>query len=196
MAQDTAHLVQAASAGGRDATEELLARFLPELRAFVRLRAGSGILRKESDDDLVQSVCRDVLQQGLSCFEYRGLPAFKNWLYTRALHKIYDKAKFYARDKRDGAREQAFPTDPQYLSGFASLLTPSSAVAQNEDVARLQAAFDSLPDESREVITLHKIVGLTHAEIATQLGKSEGATRVALHRGLARLGVLLEREDS
>jgi RNA polymerase sigma-70 factor (ECF subfamily) len=120
------------------------------------------------------------------------LPAFKNWLYTRALHKIYDRNKFYGRERRDVGREQALPTDPQYLSGFGSLLTPSKVAIQGEEVARLEAAFAQLTDEQREVITLARIVGLTHAEIGAQIGKSEGATRVALHRALARLGVLME----
>lgn len=192
MTDDTASLVQEASVGGGGATEELLARFLPELRAFVRLRAGSRILRKESDDDLVQSVCREVLQN-LSSFEYRGLPAFKSWLYTRALHKIYDRNKFYGRDKRDVDREQGIPTDPQYLSGFSNLLTPSRAAIQGEEVAQLEAAFDSLPDDYCEVITLAKIVGLSHTEIGEQMGKTAGAARVLLHRALARLGVLMEK---
>ena len=104
MNDDTAHLVQEASVGGTAAFDELLTRFLPELRAFVRLRAGIRIMRRESEEDLVQSVCREVLQD-VGNFEYRGLPAFKSWLYTRALHKIYDRNKFYQRDKRDGARE-------------------------------------------------------------------------------------------
>jgi RNA polymerase sigma-70 factor, ECF subfamily len=195
MSEDTADLIQEASVGGDVATDELLARFLPELRAFVRLRAGHRILGRESDDDLVQSVCREVLQDGLKTFEYRGVPAFKNWLYTRALHKIYDRNKFYGREKRDGAREQPIPTDPQYLSGFGNMLTPSRAAIQGEDVARLEAAFDRLSEDYREVITLAKIVGLSHAEIAAQMGRTEEATRVLLHRALARLGMLMDPND-
>ena len=52
---------------------------------------------------------------------------------------------------------------------------------------RLQRAFSTLPDEYREVITLARVVGLPHAEIAVKLGKSEGAVRILLHRALARL---------
>ena len=123
---ETERLVQEASVGGTVATDELLARLLPELRAFVRLRAGPRILEKESDDDLVQSVCREVLQD-LSGFEYRGMPGFKKWLYTTALRKICDKAKFYGRQMRDAAREEPFPTNPQYYTGYQNLLTASRA---------------------------------------------------------------------
>ena len=191
MTDDTADLVQEASVGDAAAVEELLVRFLPELRAFVRLRAGSKIMHRESEEDVVQSVCREVLE-GVSDFDYRGLPAFKSWLYTRALHKIYDRNKFYKREKRDGAREEAIPTDPQYLSGFGSLLTPSRVAMHGEDVARLENAFDDLPDDYREVITLARIVGLSHAEVGEQMGKTAGNARVLLHRALARLGMLME----
>ena len=45
------------------------------------------------------------------------------------------------------------------------------------------------------MISLAKIVGLSHAEIATEIGKTEAASRVLLHRALARLGTVLSRKD-
>ena len=141
--------------------------------------------------DLVQSVCRDLLTD-LDRFEWRGEVAFKSWLFTRTLHKIYDRNKFYGREGRDPAREQQIPSDPQMLSGFDSLLTASKVAIQREDVERLEQAFDQLPEDYREVITLSKMVGLSHAEIGERMGRSQQATRVLLHRALARLGTLLD----
>jgi RNA polymerase sigma-70 factor (ECF subfamily) len=51
--------------------------------------------------------------------------------------------------------------------------------------------FDQLSDEYREVITLHRVLGLDHEQIAARMQKSPGATRVLLHRAIARLGRLL-----
>ena len=195
MSDDTEKLLQEASVGDAMAIDELLARMLPDLRAFVRLRAGNRILRRESEDDLVQSVCRECLQ-GLDGFEYRGMPEFRSWLFTRALHKIYDRNKFHGRERRDGAREQAIPTDPQYLTALGHMMTPSGVAMRSEDAALLEAAFEKLPDDYREVITLAKIIGLGHAEIGQQLGRSPEATRVLLHRAMARLGTLLDRDES
>ena len=48
-----------------------------------------------------------------------------------------------------------------------------------------------MPEEYREVITLAHLVGLSRAEIALQMGKSEGAVRVLLHRALARMSAIL-----
>jgi DNA-directed RNA polymerase specialized sigma24 family protein len=41
------------------------------------------------------------------------------------------------------------------------------------------------------VITLAHLVGLSRAEIAQQMDKSEGAVRVLLHRALARMSAIL-----
>ena len=56
-----------------------------------------------------------------------------------------------------------------------------------EEVQRLEAIFDQLPKPYAEVITLAKIVGLTHEEIAAEMGKSVTASRMLLHRALAKL---------
>ena len=190
MDDETARLVQEASVGAVVAIDALLERFLPELRAFVRLRAGARILGKESDEDLVQSVCREVLED-LSSFDYRGVKSFKKWLYLRAQNKIADKGKFYSRQRRDVAREEQLATNPEYYSGYQRLLSPSRVAIQGEAVEQLERAFDGLPREYAEVITLSKIVGLSHAEIAAEIGKSEAASRVLLHRALAKLGINL-----
>ncbi len=82
-------LVDNASRGDLDAVEELLARHLPALEGFVRKR-GVGLPRdKESAVDLVQSVCREVLEDVRDKrFEYRGEAEFRAWMYEAALLKI------------------------------------------------------------------------------------------------------------
>lgn len=188
---DPSALVQSATRGDREALEGLLVHYMPELRAFLRLRTGPRLLARETPDDLAQSVCREVLGQ-LSQFAYRGEQAFKHWLFTTALHKVQDRGRFYAAEKRDAGREWTACTDPQLRSGYASLLSPSRVAIGREDVARLEAAFDALPDDYREVVTLHRILGLAHDEIAVRMGRSVEASRVLLHRALARLGRLME----
>lgn len=190
MHDEMTRLVQEASTGAVVAKEELLARLLPELRAFIRLRAGQRILSRESADDLVQSVCREMLED-MPVLEYRGMAAFKKWLYLNALRKIYDRNEFYQRQRRDVGRERLLATDAEQLSAFASLITPSRVAMNHEEVDRFETAFAQLSDEQREVITLARIIGLPHDEIAVEMGRTPVATRVLLHRALARLGTKL-----
>jgi RNA polymerase sigma-70 factor (ECF subfamily) len=49
-----------------------------------------------------------------------------------------------------------------------------------------------LRDQQREVVAMHDMAGLTHAEIGSILGISEANSRVLLHRGRTALRELLE----
>ena len=46
-----------------------------------------------------------------------------------------------------------------------------------------------------DLIVRARLIGQSHAEIADELGKSAGATRVALHRALAQLASLMDGAD-
>ena len=171
-----------------------------ELRAYVRLHAGGVIRAKETSHDIVQSVCREVLQD-LDQFEYRGEAAFRHWLYTTTRRKLVDKHRFYNRDRRDVARERDIQaggdsSTDALAAVYGSLCPPSRAAAAREELAHVEAAFDELPDDYREVITMSRIVGLSHREIAARLGRSEQATRQLLARAVARLSSELSKRRS
>lgn len=57
---------------------------------------------------------------------------------------------------------------------------------------KIRVHLDKLKDEYKEVLLLKHIEELSIKEIATVLDKSQGATRVLLHRALASLRTLLE----
>ena len=193
-------LTDRAGQGDRAALDLLLESYLPGLRAFVRLRAGPMVRARESESDLVQSVCREVLDHA-DRFRHPSEMAFKRWLYTTALRKIVGRRDYYLAAKRDVLREIR-PNDDESSRRAASLLacyqsfsTPSRQVMLQEEVERIESVFESLSDEQREVITLAHIVGLPRAEIAAQMGKSEGAVRMILHRALARVARKLRDGD-
>ena len=194
MPEEVQHLVEAAARGDSRAVEELLERYLSGLRAFVRLRAGPLVRARESSSDLVQSTCREVLEHA-DRFRFPNEGAFKSWLFTTALRKIQNRHEFYRAQKRDVMREAGQDADPDaggILSHYASFSTPSRHAILKEEMERVERAFEELTDEQREVVTLAHLVGLSRAEIAEQMGKSEGAVRVLLHRSLAKLAGLLD----
>lgn len=185
---DTQQLVAAAARQDRSAIERLLVRNLPGLEAFVRLRMGAGLRNRETPPDLVQSVCREVLED-LSGFDFRGEAPFRHWLFTRAENKLREKHRYHGAQKRSSDREVDATT---MMSAYQNLCTPTRELAAREQMAKVEAAFDALPDDYREAITLHKIVGLSHAEIAERLGRTEGAVRNLVYRGLSRLALLVD----
>src|SRR5688572_28234676 len=99
--------------------EELLEQHLPALRAFVRLRMGPTLRSKESASDLVQSACREVLENA-DRYRFQGDENFKRWLFTTALRVVKNKAKFWQREKRDAGREvRQRPRSTSFRSGSA-----------------------------------------------------------------------------
>jgi RNA polymerase sigma-70 factor (ECF subfamily) len=193
-APDTQALVQAARQQDRNAIEQLLVRQLPGLEAFVRLRMGAQLRQLATPPDLVQSVCREVLED-LTGFEYRGEAPFKHWLYTRAENKLKEKHRYHHREKRSAAREVPIGEASTIMAAYRTLCTPSRDLEVREQLAAVERAFDDLPDDYREAITLHKLCGLSHAEIAERMGRSEGAVRNLVYRGISRLALRLDSAE-
>lgn len=186
--QPSRALIARAAQNDRAALEELLVQQLPGLAAYLRLRMGPVLRAKESASDLVQSLCREVLAD-LPRFEYRGEAAFRAWLYAQARHKLVDKHRYLVAEKREPGRERPADADGTVLDLYGSLCTPSRDLSTREAIARIERSFDALPDDYKEAITLHRMVGLSHAEIAAQMGRSEGAVRNLVYRGLAQLAL-------
>lgn len=194
MTTDPGPLVQSASRGDPAAIAALLEAHLPRLRAFVRLRVGPELRQRESASDVVQSACREVLAN-MERFRYHGEEQFRRWLFTTALRKLADKVEHHRAAKRDVRREQEQSDWGAVAQSYAGIVTPSRQMMLQEQIERLESAFDRLSDEHREVLTLARIVGLPHAEIAVAMERSEGACRALLHRATAQLGMVLAEMD-
>jgi RNA polymerase sigma-70 factor (ECF subfamily) len=184
-------LIERARSGDRGAIEALVVAHLPALRAFVRVKAGQELREQESCSDLVQSACREVLQD-LSGFEYRDEVAFRNWLYRAAERKVLDRARYHHRARRDVRREETLPGgDAGLLGCYASFCTPSQEAVAQEEMARIESAMDELPASYREVLRLRHVIGLSNQEIASQLGRTPEYARMVLARARHKLGDLL-----
>ncbi len=189
MSHDIEGLLRAASQHDAAAVGTLLQQHLPALRAFVRLKAGPSLLAKESCSDLAQSVCRDVLENA-DRFRFGGEPEFRKWLFTTAMRKISDRAEHWRAGKRDAGKERG-GLDEEELRGFAGIYSPSGQAQAREELQRVEAAFGRLAPEKQEVILMARLMGLSHSQIAQELGKTEVAVRSILSRALAELSACL-----
>jgi RNA polymerase sigma-70 factor (subfamily 1) len=192
--ESSMQLAQRASRGHAASMESLLERYLPRLRAFVRLRVDRDLRQRESSSDLVQSVCRQVLEHAEG-FEYRSEEAFRAWLFKTALNKIRERARFHRAERRAPGRERRVgETAPEdvLLPMYSRITTPSEAAAAHELAERMEGAFDQLPDDYREVITLSRIVGLPRPDVAKAMERSEGAVSMLLSRALVELVAVLD----
>ena len=170
-----------------------------DVHALVRLGAGEVLRRRESVDDLAQSICREILMD-LPAFRGCEIAQFKKWVATLALHKLQDRYRFWTAERRDVRRDQAVAVgessvgaDP-LLRRYASFCTPSRDAAAREEVDRIEDAFGRLPAEYAQVIALACVAEWSHKEIADEMGRSEGAVRMLLSRARARLALLMVAE--
>jgi len=197
--RDFAAEIAAARKGEPRALTSLFARNLPPLVAFIRARAGKAIAARESAADIAQSVFREVLQDA-DKIELKGEGAFRNWLFMQATRKVLDRAKFHGRDRRDAAREVAMPEvgpgADALLDCYATIASPSRHAVAREELARFEAAVQQLPENQRDAVTMSRLMGLSYAQVAENMGLSESAVRGHVARGLAALSSLLEEPES
>jgi RNA polymerase sigma-70 factor, ECF subfamily len=137
------------------------------------------IARRVGDRDVAEDLTSDVFHKALANikqFEWRGAP-FGAWLLRIAANAITD------RGKRSG-RELSFADPPE--------IATQEDMEQLEDGARLFRLVNDLPEDQRQVVVMRFAEQKSIREIATQIGRSEGAVKQLQFRGLenlrARLG--------
>lgn len=178
--------VRSARDGDPRAFETLFARALPRLRAFIRLRAGGVVTARESVSDVAQSVCREVLAE-IDRFEFRGERAFRSFLFQRAVRKIMKRRRFHRQARRDIAQEVSGDEDGELLECYATIATPSRHAKAREQLRSLETALAALPEAQRDAVAMSRMLGMSYAEVAEQLDRTESAVRGLVARGLAAL---------
>jgi RNA polymerase sigma-70 factor (ECF subfamily) len=176
--------------GDRRALDALLEQNLPRLRAYVRAKAGPHLLARESCSDLVQTVCREVLED-LGTFEFRDEVQFRHWLCQVAWRKLAGRARRLHAERRDLSREVPVDVHASGFGAWISELTPSRDASAREQALRVEQALDELTEAQREAIVLRRVVGLDYEAIAAAMDRREVAVRNLVYRGLARLAILL-----
>ncbi len=196
MADSFQQLVERAKNGEGRAIEELICPHLSAMTAFVRLRLPANVERRESAADVVQSVCRQVIQDlpGLQASNETG---FKSWLYRALKNELINKLEYHRAGKRDVAREvgQTFGSivdDAVLAQSYARAITPSQLLSTKEEIARIEATFDQLPPDYRDVILYVGIAQLTYQEAASLMERTEDSVRQLTFRARARLATLLD----
>ncbi len=178
--------------GDPAALEELVGACLPRLHAYVRLNMGNGLRAREDSLDVVQSVCREVLSSIQGGFEYRGEKAFLGYVFQAALNKMRMRHRTMHSQMRDVDRERG--GDEDLAAQYASMASPSQDAMARERIERLEQAFGELSEDHREVITRSQILGMSVAEIAKDIGRTEDSVRGLLGRGMRALARLLPED--
>src|ERR687891_700831 len=116
--------------------------------------------------------------------ESNGRP-LRPWL-IRIAHNL--AANYY----RDRSRRPV-----THLDDAAVLTSPRGTeemVEGREEVKEVLEGVSKLPDDRREALIMRFALGMDNREIARALGRSEGATKVLIHRAIKQLEESLEEE--
>lgn len=168
-------VVTRAKAGERDALRELYERYADNVFSYVRT-----IIHDEHEaEDVTQHVFTKLLTK-IDRYEERSVP-FAAWLLRIARNCAID----HVRGNRTICYEEV----------------PAVASSASEDVAAerrhaIEDALRSLPEGQRRVVVLRHVVGLSPREIASQMGKSEGAVHTLHHRARRAMRTELLRRDT
>ena len=162
---------------------DLLVEHREPLAAFLR-RRGSGLLRFESLEDLVQGVHLRALREAPN-FEWQGEKEFFAWLYTLARRQIAERHAYWSALKRGSGRVLRFTYTgggtgaiPFAAAPAGTAAGPATFAARREMIVLATRALATLPERDRQLVTW-ATEGLELEEQARRLRLSYAAVQRA-----------------
>jgi RNA polymerase sigma-70 factor, ECF subfamily len=173
-------LVRRAQRREPEAFGQLYEEHFDRIYRYVMLR-----VRDQADaEDITQQVFLRALEN-IGSYRWRGMP-FASWLFRIAHNLVVDHWK-----KKNRQRVEAVASEEIDDLAVVSSSDPATLAELKFDLKQLAAACELLTDGQREIISLRFAGGLSVAESARVMGKSEGAVKVLQHAALVKLRRIL-----
>src|SRR5207302_11001138 len=165
-------LVERGQHGDREALEELYLLHFDRIYSYLHMSVGN---RHDAEDLTTQTFMR--MLESIKRFRWRSAP-FSAWLF-RIAHNL---AMDHFRASRRWQPEEEIPEPRDEIE-------PSAEVAAMQSIGRqsMLELIEGLSTEQQQVLTLKFVFTLPNAEVATILGKTEGAIKSLQHRALVSL---------
>ena len=165
-------LVARAQRGDTSAIEELYVRHFDRIYSFLAVSVGN---RHDAEDLTIQTFVRMI--ESIGRFKWQSVP-FSAWLFRIARNLAIDHFRASTRWQPEA------DVPEEYGSEVPS--AEETALRQLGRVSMLQL-IGSLPAEQRQVVILKFLFSFANGEVATIIGKSEGAVKALQHRALTSL---------
>ncbi|WP_322795510.1 RNA polymerase sigma factor [Tepidiforma sp.] len=169
---DEQAIVEAAQQGDQQALAALYDHYFPRVYRYVASRLSS----TEDAEDVTTEIFLRVIEN-LRTFTFRGLP-FGAWVFRIARNEI---VSFVRRQKLRSntapLSESIADPAPDHVEELHTQLT----------LEVVRQAAERLPEAQRQVIALRFGAGLSVAETAKVLGKTENNVKVLQHKAIAKL---------
>lgn len=175
--------------GSEDGGARLCA-LAPRLRLLLAHLAGRAVRARVEVDDLAQEVFLRVLAHPGGMPEREdGEAALWRLLVHVARHCVIDVARAARAQKRAGRTEALVRSDWSSPGLHESQVAQTGAglatrAGEAEESGRLARAFERLDPDHRRVIGLRQLEGLSAAETARRMGRTESAVHSLYRRAL------------
>ncbi len=138
------------------------------------------IILKVNSNEIAQDLTSETFLKTWRSFESTNgnIDNPKAFLYKTARNLIIDHYREKGRTQVVSAEEMSIPDPRPSLEDRAM---------DNFEVERVKLAMHDLREEYQNILVMHYLNDLSISEIAKSLDKSNGATRVLLHRALKSL---------
>ncbi len=179
--QGEGDLVRRAQQGDQQAFAQLYEEHFDRVYRYVVLKIGD---RMEAED-MTQQVFLNAFQS-VSSYKMKGSP-FASWLYRIAHNKVVDHLRKKTR--------QPVQLEESMASSYITDGDPQLVAEQNISAQQLVKAIKLLTGAQQEVISLRFAAGLSIAEVAKTMGKSEGAIKALQHSAVLALRKIMVSKD-
>ena len=163
---------------------ELYRTHLRDVYSYAYYRVGN---HHDAEDLTEQTFLQAYRHYERALRESDGRP-LRPWL-IRIAHNL---AANYYRDR--ARRPESAIEDAAVISAPH---TTETLVEGREQLGQILAGVQRLPDDRREALIMRFALGMDNREIARAMGRSDGATKVLLHRAIKQLeGIVGEQNGS
>ena len=167
-------------------------RFRGYLRFLARTQLDERLRDRLDPSDVVQ---QSLLQAHAARDDFRGTTDAERCVWLRQIlarvltHAVRDNTRQRRDVFRERRLEQRLAASSLRLGGMlaADVPSPSTDAVRDERAVRLGAALDDLPDDQREAVTRHYLLGEPPDVIAAAMGRTGPSVAGLLRRGLANL---------
>ncbi len=166
-------IVEQAARGDNEAFSLLYERYVTRIYNYIYYRTGN----PHEAEDLTSRVFHRALHH-INHYDNRGVP-FSAWLY-RIAHNLV------ANWHRDNSRRREVPLE-DYTQQPQRALAPEASVVGNQEMEDMLKCIRRLPAERQQLLILKFVEGMSNAEVAAIMMRSEGAIKSLYHRTLMTL---------
>lgn len=173
---DERTLVESAQRGSQDALAALYEHYFPRVYRYVAARLGGG----EDAEDVTEEIFLRIITH-LDSFTWRGLP-FGAWVFRIARNEVVSHVRKQKSRGQSAELTEAIPDDS---------IDHVLVVETEFTLEIVRETTKKLPEAQRHVIALRFGAGLSVAETARALKKTENNVKVLQHKAIAKLQILM-----